>query len=86
MKFGTTIPKKKGNHSQSSVERPDRHKAYLTLKPQVWDREVDHVIKRKPPNVRVGQSAGFEKQLYQLQGDEVPENGFSGNKIPTKRL
>ena len=31
------------------------------------------MIKRKPPNVRVGQPAGFEKQLYQLQGDEVPE-------------
>ena len=73
MKLGATIPRKKGNHSQSSVERPDRHKAYLTLKPQVWDQEVDHVIKRKPTNVRVGQSAGFEKQLYQLQGDEGPE-------------
>lgn len=73
MKLGATIPRKKGNHSQSSVDRPDRHKAYLTLKPIPWDREEDHVIKRKPANVGVGQVAGFEKQFFQLQRDEKPE-------------
>ena len=73
MKIGATIPKKKGNHSQGSVEHTDRYKGYLTLKPQLWDHEVDHIIKRKAPNVQLGQSAGFEKMLYQLQGDEVPE-------------
>ena len=73
MKIGGIIPKKRGNHSQGSVERTDKHKGYLTLKPQQRDREVDHIIKFKPPNVRIGQSAGFEKMLYQLQGDEVPE-------------
>ena len=56
-----------------SADRIDRHKAYLTLKPQVWDREVDHMIKQKAPNVRQGQPQGFEKILFQLQGDEVPE-------------
>ena len=73
MKVGQPIPKKVENHSRGSVERTYRHKAFLTLKPQQWDREVDHVIKRKPANVRVGQSAGFEKMLYQLQGDETPK-------------
>ena len=70
MKVGATIPRKKGNHSQSSVDRPERHKAYLTLKPLPWDREEDHVIKRKPASVGVGQVAGFEKTFFQLQGDE----------------
>ena len=73
MKFAQAIPRKKGNHSQSSLERTDKHKAFLTLKPILWDRDKDHVIKRKPPNVGVGQVAGFEKQLFQLQGDEGPE-------------
>ena len=73
MKVGATIPRKKGNHSQSSVDRPERHKAYLTLKPLPWDREEDHVIKRKPASVGVGQVAGFEKTFFQLQGDEKPE-------------
>ena len=45
----------------------------MTLKPQVWDREVDHQIKQKAPNVRQGQTQGFDKMLFQLQGDESPE-------------
>ena len=56
MKLGQQIPKKKGHHSQGSLERNDRHKAYMTLKPQVWDREVDHQIKQKAPNVKQGQT------------------------------
>ena len=51
MKIGATIPKKKGNYSQGSVKHTDRHKGYLKLKPQLWDREVDHIIKQKAPNV-----------------------------------
>ena len=73
MKLGNTIPKKKGNHSQGSVDPIDRHKAYLTLKPIMWDSDVDTLIKQKAPNVRQGQQQGFKKQLYQLQGDEPPE-------------
>ena len=73
MKVSAVIPKKKGNHSQGSVERTNRHKGYLTLKPQQWDRKVDHIIKCKPPNVWLGQSVDFEKMLYQLQGDKVPK-------------
>ena len=45
MKIGATIPKKKRNHSQGSVERTNKHKGYHTLKPQQWDRKVDHIIK-----------------------------------------
>ena len=73
MKVGAIIQKKKGNHSQGSVERTDRHKGYFTLKPQKWDHKVNYIIKYKPPNVQLGQLAGFEKMLYQLQGDEVLE-------------
>ena len=73
MKLGNTIPKKKGNHSQDSVDRIDRHKAFLTLKPIIWDSDVDTLIKQKAPNIQQGQQQGFEKQLYQLQGNEPPE-------------
>ena len=34
---------------------------------------MDTLIKQKAPNVRQGQQQGFEKQLYQLQGNEPPE-------------
>ena len=71
MKFSATIPKKKGNHSQGSVDHVvDRHKAILTLKPIIWDSEVDTLIKQKAPNVRQGQQQGLEKQLYLLLGNE----------------
>ena len=73
MKVGAIIPKKGSKHSASSVERTKRHKCYLTLKPQQWDCEVDLVIKCKPPVAKVGKSAGFEKTLYQLHRNEVPE-------------
>ena len=86
MKVGQPIPKKKGNHSQGSVERTDRHKAYLTLKPQVWDHEVDHQIKQKAPNVRQGQTQGFDKMLFQLQGDEVPEKYILWKKDFKKKI
>ena len=86
MKVGQQIPKKKGNHSQGSVERTDRHKAYLTLKPQMWDREVDHMIKQKALNVQQGQPQGFEKLLFQLQGDEVPEKWILWKKDFKKKI
>ena len=74
MKLGNTIPKKKGNHSQGSVDRiVDRHKAILTLKPIMWDSKIDTVIKQKAPNVQQGQQQGLEKQLYLLLGNEPPE-------------
>ena len=73
MKVAATIPKKKRNYSQGSVDRIDRHKAYLTLKPIMWDSDMDTLIKQKAPNVRQGQQQGFEKQLYQLQGNEPHE-------------
>ena len=73
MKVAATIPKKKGNLSQGSVDQIDRHKAYLTLKPIMWDSDVDTLIKQKEPNVQQGQQQGFKKQLYQLQGNEPPE-------------
>ena len=75
IKNGSIIPKKASKHSQGSVARPekDRHKAYFSLKPQEWDKEKDKQIKCKPPNVRLGKSAGFEKVLYQLLGNEPPE-------------
>ena len=34
MKIGPIIPKKGLKHNQGSVERTDKHKSYLTLKPQ----------------------------------------------------
>ena len=86
MKNGQQIPKKKGNHSQGSLERNDRHKAYMTLKPQVWDREVDHQIKQKAPNVRQGQTQGFDKMLFQLQGDESPEKYILWKKDFKKKI
>ena len=69
------IPKKTSKLSQGSVSQPvnDRHKAFLSLKPQEWCEEKDKQIKCKPPNVKTGKLAGFERILYQLQGDEVPE-------------
>ena len=75
MKTGTVIPKKASKFSQGSVSRPvsDRHKAYLTLKSQEWDKDKDKQIKCKPPNIKTGKSAGFEKVLYQLKGDKGPE-------------
>ena len=90
MKIGAIIPKMKGNHNQGSVERTDKHKGYLTLKPQQWDREVENVIKCKPPTARVGKLSGFEKTLYQLQGDEVPKKWILwkkdfNEKIVTKK-
>ena len=89
MKNSEPIPRKIGNHSKGSVERPVRHKAYLTVKPDPWDREKDHVIKRKPATVGVGQVAGFEKTFFQLQGNEQPEKFLLWNmdfstKIVTK--
>ena len=51
MKVGAVIPKKKANHSQGSVDRINRHKAYLTFKPIMWDSKVDTMIKQKAPNV-----------------------------------
>ena len=66
MKFGHVIPKKASKHSQGSVALPekDRHKAYFSLKPHEWDKEKDKQIKCKPPSVKQGKSAGFEKILY----------------------
>ena len=63
---------------------------YLTLKPHQWDCKVDHVIKCKPPSARDGESAGFEKTLYQLEGDEIPEKWILwkknfNEKIVTKK-
>ena len=65
MKIGAIIPKKVSKHSQGSIKRPERHKAYLSLKPQEWDREKDHQIKVKSPTARVEKSARFKKTLYQ---------------------
>ena len=75
MKVGNVIPKKASKHSQGSVAQPEceRHKAYFSLKPIEWDKDKDKQIKCKPPSVKQGKSAGFEKILYQLQGDEPPE-------------
>ena len=72
MKNGGIIPKKASKHSQGSVARPekDRHTAYFSLKPHEWNKEKDIQIKCKPPNVRLGKSAGFKKILYQLLGNE----------------
>ena len=75
MKNSSSIPKKASKHSQGSVARPkkNRYKAYFSLKPVEWDNEKDKQIKCKHPNVRLGKSAGFEKILYQLLGNEPPE-------------
>ena len=73
MKISAIIPKKVSKHSQGSVDRPERHKAYLSLEPQEWDQEKDLVVKCKPPTARVGKFAGFKKTLYWLQGDEPAE-------------
>ena len=75
MKVGNAIPKKTSKHSQYSVARPerDRHKAYFSLKLLKWDKEIDKQIKCKPPSVKQGKSAGFEKILNQLQDNEPLE-------------
>ena len=86
MKINAIIPKKVSKHSQGSVKRPKRHKAYFDLKPQEWDREKDHQIKCKPPAARLGKSFGFEKTLYQLQGDKPPKSGLYRKGMLTKRL
>ena len=73
MKVGAIIPMKGSKHSQGSVKHTNKHKGYLTLKPQQWDCKVEHVIKCKLPTAQVGKSCGFQKTLYQLQGDEILE-------------
>ena len=45
-----------------------------------------HQIKCKPPTVRVGQSAGFKKTLYQLQGDEPPEKWILWKKYVHEKI
>ena len=74
MKNGATIPRKLSKHSKASVERSERerHKAFLTIKPIEWEK-TDKQIKMKQPAVKQGKSAGFEKVLYVLQGNEPPE-------------
>ena len=75
MKLGGNIPKKASKYSQGSVAQleRDQNKACFTIKPIVWDKEKGNQIKCKPPNVKAGKSAGFEKILYQLQGYQLPE-------------
>ena len=75
MKTGAVIPKKASKFSQGSVNRPtnDQHKAYLTIKPNVWDKDKDTQIKCKPPTAKAGKSAGFDKLMFQLKGDKGPE-------------
>ena len=74
MKNGATIPRKLPKHSKASVEHSERerHKAFLTIKPIEWEK-TDKQIKMKQPVVKQGKSAGFEKVLYILQGNEPPE-------------
>ena len=86
MKVGIIIPKKVLKHSQGSVKRQEQHKAYFGLKPQEWDREKDHQIKCKPSTARVGQSAGFKKTFYQLQGDEPPKKWILWKKDVNEKI
>ena len=74
MKTGTIIPRKQSKHSKASVKRSEhkRHKAFFTIKPIEWEK-TDKQIKMKQPAVKQGKSAGFEKVLYILQGNEPPE-------------
>ena len=44
------------------------------------------MIKQKAPNVRQGLQQGFEKQLYQLQGDEPPEKYILWKKDFLKKI
>ena len=75
MKNSNVIPKEASKFNQGSVTRPvsDQNKAYLTLKPQGWDKDKDKQIKCKLSNVKTEKSAGFEKVLYQLKGNKGPE-------------
>lgn len=74
MKNGTIIPRKQSKHSKASVERSgcERHKAFFIIKPIEWEK-TDKQIKMKQPAVKQGRSAGFEKVMYVLQGNEPPE-------------
>ena len=74
MKTGTIIPRMLSKHSKTSVKRSERkrHKAFFTIKPIEWEK-TDKQIKMKQPAVKQGKSAGFEKVLYILQGNEPPE-------------
>ena len=75
MKVGAVIPKKASKFSQGSVHCPpnEQHKAFLTIKPIGWDKENDTQIKLKAPTAKAGKSAGFNKLLIQLRGNENPE-------------
>ena len=75
MKIRQVIPKKKSNDSNGSDKRHpiDRHKCYFTIKSITRDKDIDAVIKCKPPTAKADKSAGFKKTLYQLKGDEPPE-------------
>ena len=66
--------------------KKDRHKAYFSLKPQEWDKEKDKQIKCKPPNIRLGKSAGFKKVLYQLLGNVPPEKWILWKKDLNNKL
>ena len=83
MKIGGVIPKKASKYSLSSTTQSecDHHKAYFSIKPIEWSKEIDKQIKCKPPNVKQRKSAGFEKILYQLQGNEPPEKTSYGSRI-----
>mmetsp|Transcript_45787 Transcript_45787/g.46436 ORF Transcript_45787/g.46436 Transcript_45787/m.46436 type:complete len:115 (+) Transcript_45787:68-412(+) len=75
MKISGIIPKKAWKFSQGSVNRPtnEQHKAYLTIKSNVWDKDKDTQIKSKPPTAKVGKSAGSDKLLFQMKGNKGPE-------------
>ena len=78
MKIGQVIPKKKSKLSNGNEKHHpiDRHKCYYIIKPIVRDNDTNAVIKCKSPTAKAGKSAGFQKPLYQLKGDEHPEKNF----------
>ena len=75
MKVSAVIPRKASKFSQGSVHCPqnERHKAFLTIKPIGWSKENDTQIKLKAPTAKQGISAGFDKYLFQLDGNEPTE-------------
>ena len=62
MKIGQVIPKKKSKHSNGSekLHPIDCYKCYFTIMMIIRDKDIDAVIKSKPPTAKASKSASFK--------------------------
>ena len=70
MKLGQQIPQKSSQHGKGSVKtlKSERHKAYLTVKPQEWGED-----EKKLKGFGKKESQTFDDNVYILKGTEGPE-------------